>query len=97
MFDKIDKIWIGLLTGFIIPLFSFFLYWLFLHSQLNFPFGFIRYLRGANTLQDIAIICVIINLLIFYLFLNKKVFDLSKGIMFATFAYVAVIFYISLL
>ncbi|MBP6755928.1 MAG: hypothetical protein KA210_07245 [Bacteroidia bacterium] len=97
MLDKLDKIWIGLLMGLLIPLFSFFSYWLFLHSQLNFPYGFIRYLRGANTFQDIAIICVTVNLLVFYLFLNKKVYDLSKGIMFATFAYVGIVFYISLL
>lgn len=97
MLDKLDKIWIGLLMGFSIPLFSFFSYWFFLHSQLNFPYGFIRYLRGANTFQDIAIICVTLNLIAFYLFLNKKAYNLSRGIMFATFAYVGVVFYISLL
>jgi hypothetical protein len=80
MLDKLDKIWIGLLIGIFIPLFSFFSYWLFLHSQLNFPFGFIRYLRGANTFQDIAIICVTVNLLVFYLFLNKKVYDFLKNL-----------------
>lgn len=97
MLDKLDKIWVGLLIGVFIPPFCFFCYWLFLHSQLNFPYGFIRYLRGANTLQEISMVCVAINLLVFYLILNKKAYSLSKGIMFSTFAYVGVIFYISLL
>jgi hypothetical protein len=97
MLDKLDKIWIGLLVGVFLPLFTFFCYWLFFHSQLNFPNGLIRYLRGGNTLQEIAIVCVVSNLLAFYLILNKKAYGLSKGIMFATFAYVGVVLYISLL
>ena len=97
MLDKIDKIWIGIIVGLIIPAFCFLCYWLFCHSQLNFPYGFIRYLRGANTLQEIAMVCVAANLLVFYLLLNKKAYDISKGIMVSTFAYVGLIFYISLL
>lgn len=97
MLDKLDKIWIGLLIGVFLPLFSFFCYWLFFHSQLNFPTGFIRYLRGGNTFQEIAIVCVAVDLLAFYLILNKKAYALSKGIMFACFAYVLVVLYISLL
>jgi hypothetical protein len=97
MLDKIDKIWIGILVGIFLPPFSFFSYWLFFHSQLNFPYGFIRYLRGANTFQEISMVCVAINLVVFYLLLNKKVYGISKGIMFSTFAYLGVVLYISLL
>ncbi len=97
MLDKIDKIWIGLLTGLFIPFLCFFCYWLFLHNQLNFPAGLIRYLRGGNMLQEISMLCVLVNLVVFYLLLNKKAYDISKGIMYATFAYVGLILYISLL
>jgi len=48
-------------------------------------------------LQEVAIMCVVANLLIFYLLLNKKAYDISKGIIYATFCYVALVLYISLL
>lgn len=97
MLDKIDKIWVGFITGLVIPAFCFFCYWLFKHSQLSFPKGFIRYLRAGEMLQEVAIVCVVVNLIIFYLLLNRKAYDISKGIMYATFGYVGLILYISLL
>ena len=97
MLDKINKIWMGFLFGIFFPAFTFFFYWLFFHHQLNFPNGFIRYLRNGNMLQEVAIVCVIANLAIFYLCLNKKIFDFGRGLMFATFLYVGLVLYISLL
>lgn len=97
MLDKIDKIWIGLIVGLVTPFFCFFCYWLFAHSQLNFPNGFIRYLRMGEMLQEVAIACIVVNLLIFYLLLNKKAYDISRGIIYSTFGYVGLVLYISLL
>ena len=97
MLDKIDKKWIGFLTGIIFPFFCFMCYWLFCHHQLNFPFGFIRYLRAGNMLQEVAIVCVVASLGIFYLSLNKKIFDFGRGLIIATFLYVGLVLYISLL
>lgn len=97
MLDKIDKRWIGFLLGVIFPSLCFFCYWLFFHNQLNFPNGFIRYLRNGNMLQEVAIVCVIANLGIFYLSLNKKIFDFGRGLIIATFLYVGLVLYISLL
>jgi hypothetical protein len=97
MLDKIDKIWLGFLFGLIFPAFCFMGYWLFAHNQLNFPYGFIRYLRAGNMLQEVAIVCVIANLGIFYLSLNKKIFDFGRGLIISTFLYVGLVLYISLL
>lgn len=97
MLDKINKIWIGFVLGIIFPAFTFFCYWLFFHNQISFPNGFIRYLRNGNMLQEVAIVCVIANLVIFYLSLNKKIFDFGRGLIFATFLYVGLVLYISLL
>lgn len=97
MLDKIDKIWVGLIVGLVTPFFCFFCYWLFVHSQINFPNGFIRYLRMGEMLQEVAIACIVVNLLIFYLLLNKKAYDISKGIIYSTFGYVGLVLYISLL
>jgi hypothetical protein len=97
MLDKIDKIWLGLLFGSIFPAFCFFCYWLFMHSELSFPNRFIKYLRMGDMLQEVAIMCVVANLVIFYVSLNKKIFDFGKGLIGATFIYVGVVLYITML
>jgi hypothetical protein len=97
MLDKLDKKWVGMLLGLVFPAFCFFCYWLFLNNQLNFPTGFIRYLRNGDMLQEVAIACIGANLLLFYFILNKKAYEISKGMMYASFAYVGLVLYISLL
>lgn len=97
MLDKLDKIWAGVIFGIMTPAFVFLCYWLFFHSQLHFPSGFIRYLRNGQMLQEVAIVCTIVNLVVFYLLLNKKAFDVARGIIYATFLYVGLVLYISLL
>jgi len=97
MLEKIDKIWVGFLFGIFFPAFCFFCYWLFAHSQLSFPNGFIRYLRMGDMLQEVVIACVIASLVVFYISLNKKIFDFGRGLIIAAFLYVGLVLYISLL
>lgn len=97
MLDKIDKIWIGFLFGIFFPALCFFCYWLFCHNQLNFPYGFIRYLRMGDMLQEVVIACIVASMVVFYLSLNKKIFDFGRGLIFASFLYVGLVLYISLL
>ena len=97
MLDKINKIWLGFLFGLFFPAFCFFCYWLFFQNQLSFPNGFIKYLRMGNMLQEVAILCVVASLVVFYISLNKKIFDFGRGLIMASFLYVGLILYISLL
>jgi hypothetical protein len=97
MLDKIDKIWIGFAFGLFFPAFCFFCYWLFFHNGLSFPKGFLRYLRLGEMLQEVSIACIVASLVVFYLSLNKKIFDFGRGLIFATFLYVGLVLYISLL
>lgn len=97
MLDKLNKKWIGFLVGLIFPAFCFLCYWAFFHHQMGFPVGFIKYLRIGQMLQEVTIMCVVANLVIFYLLLNKKVYNIAKGIIYATFCYVGLVLYISLL
>lgn len=97
MLEKINKLWMGFIFGILFPAFCFFCYWLFMHSQLSFPYGFIRYLRMGDMLQEVVIACVIASLVVFYISLNKKIFDFGKGLIIAAFLYVGLVLYISLL
>lgn len=97
MLDKLNKIWIGLLFGIFFPAFWFFCYWLFGHNDLKFPVEFIAFLMMRNMIQEVTILCVVTNLLVFYLLLNRKIYDLAKGIIYTTFLYVGLVLYVSLL
>ncbi len=97
MHDKINTKLVGFIVGAIFPAFCFLCYWLLFYSQIHFPVRFIKYLRAGDMLQEVAIICVVANLGVFYLLLNKKLFDMGKGLMYATFLYVGLVLYISLL
>lgn len=90
-----DKFWKGLLIGILFPAFLFLLYWLFFHSQMNFPKGFVRYLMGGQLLSNIIKICGIGNLLLFYLGINKKMDKFAKGIIVSVLLYVALVAYVT--
>jgi hypothetical protein len=92
---KLDNTWIGLLTGLLFPFIFFFLYWLFFHHQLGFPYRFVKYLMGGHLLSNVIKICALGNLLLFYGGLTYKVDRFSKGVVFSVIIYVALIAYIT--
>jgi hypothetical protein len=51
----------------------------------------------GDMLQEVVIACVIASLVVFYISLNKKIFDFGKGLIIAAFLYVGLVLYISLL
>lgn len=93
--EKLDNFWIGLLIGIIFPLITFFFYWMFFHSQLNFPRGFMRYLLNGYLLSNVIKICGLGNLLLFYFGLTKKIDRFSKGIIVSVVIYVALVAYVT--
>lgn len=92
---KIDKWWIGILTGIVFPFLVFFLYWLIFYNYMSFPRGFVRYWMGGNTLSNVIKICGLGNLLIFYFGLNYKIDRFSKGIILSVVLYVILVFYVT--
>lgn len=93
--ERLDTFWKGLVIGILFPAFVFFLYWLFFHSQMNFPRGFLRYLIGGQMLSNVIKICGIGNLLLFYFGLNKKIDRFSKGIIVSVLLYVGLVAYVT--
>lgn len=93
--ERMDNFWIGLLTGILFPAVLFFLYWLYFHNQLSFPYRFVKYLLGGQLLSNVVKICGLGNLLLFYLGLTNKMDRFSKGIILSVFLYVALIAYIT--
>lgn len=93
--EKLDNFWIGLLIGIVFPMIAFFFYWMFFHSQLNFPRGFMRYLLKGYLLSNVIKMCGLGNLLLFYFGLTKKIDKFSKGIIVSVLIYVALVAYVT--
>jgi len=93
--QKADKWWIGLFTGLVFPMIIFMLYWLFFHHQISFPRRFLRYLMTGYLLSNVIKICVLGNLLIFYLGLNYKIDKFNKGLIISLAVYILLIAYIT--
>lgn len=93
--QKLDFFWKGLVIGLLFPAFCFFCYWLFLHSQIDFPKGFVKYLMGGQLLSNVVKLCCLGNLLLFYFGLTKKMDGFTKGIITSVVLYVGLVAYIS--
>lgn len=93
--SKMDTWWGGLVIGIIFPVIVFFLYWLFLYSQISFPRRFIIYLMNGHLLSNVIKLCGLGNLLLFYFGLNKKMDRFSKGIIISILLYVALVAYVT--
>lgn len=92
---RLNNFWIGLLAGIIFPMILFFFYWMIFHPQLSFPVRFFYYLRGGDLLSNVIKMCGLGNLLLFYIGLNKKIDNFSKGIIVSVLLYVALIAYVT--
>lgn len=93
--EKMNKFWIGLLAGLIIPLaFVYIFVGLRYHGDLNLWQLLLRLyeLRGLTALIAVA---VLPNLILFYFYLNKEYWKGGKGIIMAvlTYALLVLIFY----
>lgn len=92
---KMDSWWVGLLIGVLFPVVIFFLYWLFLYSQISFPVRFVYYLKNGYLLSNVIKLCGLSNLLLFYFGLNKKMDRFSKGVIISIVLYVILVAYVT--
>ena len=93
--EKMNRFWVGLLTGLIFPMIVFVLYWMFFHHQIGFPRRFLRYLMNGYLLSNVIKVCGLGNLLLFYFGLRRKMDDFNKGIIVSILAYIALVAYVT--
>ena len=78
-----NKFWIGLALGVVLPLIAFLVIYLLGYSKT--PFGeFMEFAFKIRALPKILSLCVIPNLAVFYLFLNKEYWYVTRGVIAAT-------------
>jgi hypothetical protein len=88
-----DRISVGLILGLIAPLIAFSGYYLINYSYMTLQ-GFVNYIRLGDTYTPLVSLCVLANLLPFYLFINREKYAATKGVLGATFVWAALVLFL---
>lgn len=95
MIRKLDRLWVGLTGGILLPLLIMFIYYLINFSYLKF-YGFIFKIFLTNILTPLLSLCVVGNLGLFYLAIQTYYYHAARGVLAATIIYAIVIFILKL-
>ena len=82
----LDKTWIGFGMGLLLPVITFYLYYLVKFNDLVFV-DYIKSIHHYRLLFKIMSLCVLSDLPLFYLFIQFKYYKGSRGIVMACFLY----------
>jgi hypothetical protein len=81
---------VGLIMGLIAPVIVFLGFYVFKYSGITF-FEFLDFLISRNVIVQVLSICVIINLLLFFIFIWTNRLYAARGVILATFIYAIVV------
>ena len=86
---KQDKLALGILLGFLLPIIGFFLFYLgvFLPKHVSFAEYLFLFRDNKNMIPKVASICLILNGFIFYFYTQSRKDLTSKGIFLVTMLY----------
>lgn len=86
----------GFIAGIILPLISFFLFYLFRYGEIPL-IEFIKYVYFRQVLSPVLSLNILPNLIIFYLFIRKDYLRSARGVLLATFLFAGVVLLIKVL
>jgi len=82
-----DRLYIGLLSGLVLPMIAFYLYFIIRHGN-NVEFDYyLSMLHKYGLLFKVMSLCVLVDLPLFYAFIQFKHWRTSRGIVMACFIY----------
>jgi len=90
---KLDSLWIGVLIGLASPWFSLFVFYLIRYHRITFETFFNEILLGHNILTPVISLCVITNLLVFFIFIWTNRNRSARGVLLSTFIYCGYVIY----
>jgi len=94
-FKKYDRMWVGLVMGLVSPWIIWGIYWLIFQRDINIPKDNVRYVLNQELLINVFKISCGIDLLWFYLAMNRKMVEYSKGIIASVMIYAFVLGYMT--
>ena len=84
---KFNNFILGIVAGLILPLLSFVGYWLWNFKFMNFIPQFFNFLLLGKVLSAVLSLCLIPNLGMFFLFINKEYYKTTRGIILSMLVY----------
>lgn len=90
---KLDSLWIGAVIGLLSPWFTLFIFYLIRYNHISFADFFNNLILGYNILTPVISLCVITNLLVFFIFIWTNRNYSARGVLLATFIYAGYVVY----
>jgi uncharacterized BrkB/YihY/UPF0761 family membrane protein len=91
MKSKIDKQWIGLVLGILAPIITMVVIYFVKFSDYGFH-ELVNLLVLRNVFTQIVSLCVIPNLALFFFFINKNWYHVTRGVLLATILFAIFVF-----
>lgn len=88
-----DKMWLGVVLGILAPLITMYVYYLIHFSHINIP-KFIAHLYKAQIQSSFLSLCVVSNLLVFFIFIWSEKYLSARGVLLSTFIYGGAVVYL---
>jgi len=83
---KYDSVRLGVILGLVSPLFTLMVYYLIYYRQMRLS-NFFDYLNSGNIFIPVLSLCVVTNLLVFFIFIWTKKDKSARGVLTATVIY----------
>jgi hypothetical protein len=87
---KTNSILTGLITGLILPVITIVVVYFIRTSQKSFH-ELLQILLGYNVLTQVISLCVLPNLLLFFIYMWTNKLESARGVIFATFIYTFIV------
>jgi hypothetical protein len=88
-----DRIWLGSIPGILAPVITMFVFYQvnFSHLSLN---KFVEHLFAVHIQSSLLSLCVVSNLLVFFIFIWSEKYNSARGVLLSTFLYGALVVYL---
>lgn len=90
---KFDKGWIGFVSGMLAPMLALLIFYVTKYNHLSFQSFITDVLAANNILTSSVSLCVVSNLLVFFIFIWTNRNFSARGVLFATFIYAGYVVY----
>jgi len=93
---KFNKMLLGVIAGLILPILAMLGYWLWSFKFLKFYPQFFTFLMTGRVLSAVLSLCLLPNLGLFYLFINREYYKSCRGMILSTLVYGFIIVYLKI-
>ncbi|OFX47509.1 MAG: hypothetical protein A2046_13055 [Bacteroidetes bacterium GWA2_30_7] len=90
---SLNNVFLGLIIGLLIPVIALFIFFLSTNNNLSF-LEYLKYLISMNVVTQLVSLCVVPNLLLFFIFIWTNKLYSARGVLFSTIIYTIIVFII---